>query len=608
MNRDELARMARKQIQAETGRAIPLKFAETVVRDILGDRYPDNPAKYIEAAIRRNPGRFLPSDGPGGRPVTPPMPDIDPDDVIAYRDAYRDGLRQSNSTDAPEADGEELADDPEAGPTAEPAKKTGQAAELVTLAGFRYRMVQSADRRMYAVPLTGPAIVVPLRGPSGLKARLAKIYAQEHPGSVASSNALGDAMTVLEGHATDNDPEPVHLRTARHAGSIVLDLGAADGRCVIVGPGGWRVANEPPVLFRRSQLTSVIPEPVRIANGLRRLRSLLNVDETDFRQIVGWLVCGLIPDLAHPVLALRGEQGTAKSTAARMLTMLIDPSPAPLRSAPRDLKQWAISATASWVVVLDNVSSIPTWLSDALCRAVTGEAFIDRALYSDDDVTVLSYRRVIALTSIGTGNLAGDLAERMLLVELQPIPDRRRRSETEVREAFEAARPVILGALLDLLSTVLASLPGIKLPQLPRMADFARVLAALDQTNGWSTLADYASSAEATAAEVLETSSFAVAVRDFTRQHTKWTGTASQLLDQLPKPDPAVKGWPPDATRVGHLLSQFAPALRQQGVEVDKGRAGNKRNARLISLSLSSTQMKRKNSASAASDDRKPPS
>jgi hypothetical protein len=59
-------------------------------------------------------------------------------------------------------------------------------------------------------------------------------------------------------------------------------------------------------------------------------------------------------------------QGSAKSTAAQMIVDLIDPSPAPLRSAPRDMKQWAVTASASWAVALDNISAIPGWLSDTL--------------------------------------------------------------------------------------------------------------------------------------------------------------------------------------------------------------------------------------------------
>src|SRR5690606_25185034 len=142
-----------------------------------------------------------------------------------------------------------------------------------------------------------------------------------------------------EGRAMDLDPRPVELRLASHGGQVVLDLGGADGRCVIAGPDGWRISSTSPVLFRRTGLTSPIPAPGeagRTESGIGALRSLLNVTESGLRLVVGWLVAGLIADMPHPILAALGEQGTGKSTALAMLTNLIDPSPAPLRSLPKD--------------------------------------------------------------------------------------------------------------------------------------------------------------------------------------------------------------------------------------------------------------------------------
>ena len=72
-----------------------------------------------------------------------------------------------------------------------------------------------------------------------------------------------------------------------------------------------------------------------------------------------------------------------------MMVILIDPSPAPLRAAPKDVRAWTVQAAASWTVMLDNVSSIQPWFSDTLCKAVTGDGTVDRVFYTDDDVNVL---------------------------------------------------------------------------------------------------------------------------------------------------------------------------------------------------------------------------
>ena len=355
-----------------------------------------------------------------------------------------------------------------------------QASRLVALANARYRLLRGDDGRPYATERAGPAVVYGLRGREALRKRLAGQFFDTYA-STPGGSALTDALTVLEGMADRADPEPVGLRVAPAGeGTVALDLAGEDGRCVVLDAGGWQLRDRSPVLFRRSALTAPLPEPER-GGSLDELRRLLNVDEERFRLVVAWLVAALVPDIPHPILALTGEQGTAKSTAARLVVSLIDPSPAPLRTAPHEMRSWAAAASASWIVALDNVSSIQPWFSDTLCKAVTGDGIVERALFTDDDISVISFRRCIALTTIDAGRLAGDLAERLLAVELARIPTDRRRPDAEINTAYGAARPRILGALLDLTVEALAALPVVQLDELPRMADFARILAALDR-------------------------------------------------------------------------------------------------------------------------------
>jgi len=478
-----------------------------------------------------------------------------------------------------------------------------QAAVLARIAEEHYRLLGSDDGRPYAVRHSGPNIALLLRGKGALRDQLAKIYADTYGGRIPSASALTDALTVLQGRAAGKDPEPVFLRLAQHESRIVLDLGTADGRCAVAWPGGWSREPRSPVLFRRTRLTSPIPDPVHDGDGLDRLRALLNAEEKEFRLIVGWLIAALIPDIPHPIMALRGEQGSAKSSTAQMLVDLIDPSPAPLRSVPRDIKQWAVTASASWAVALDNVSSVPGWLSDTLCKAVTGDGYVDRVLYSDDDVTVLSFRRVILMTSIDPGALAGDLAERLLVIELQPILDTGRRPEAEVKAAYADARPAILASLLDLLALVLAELPGLSMDRMPRMADFARILKAVDTVQHWTTLDDYLSASTDVAADVLEGDVFASAIIALATRVQEWQGTASELLNAVDTPDPRPKEWPKDATRAGGRLKRLATALRTVGVEVTESRSTGRDRARLYGLKHNGEQPSRnsQNPASAAS-------
>lgn len=481
--------------------------------------------------------------------------------------------------------------------------KPSQAMALVAMAKAQYDMVTSHDGRLYGVRRKGPNIARPFKGRGGLRSQLAKQYVENNGGQVPSASALADAMTVLEGIADSADPVPVYVRVAKHGQQIVLDLGTADGRVVVIDADGWSLVDRSPVLFRRSGAMVPLPEPERGEDGLAALRGLVNMDDSAFHRLVAWLVAAWIPDIPHPVITFKGEQGTGKSYTAQMIVNLTDPSAAAKRSQPRDIKAWSVQAFNSWALCLDNVSAIPPWLSDTLCRAVTGDGIVDRALYSDDDVVVLTFRRVLAMTTIDAGALAGDLAERTMVLDLQPITRETRRGEEELDAAYNAARPAILAALLDLLAAVLRELPNVTLSSKPRLADFARVLAAVDQITGWSTLADFTAAAESVNVDALAGDPFGSALVAWLDANGPWSGTATQLLDVLPPPDGYHPQWPKDATRASGRLKRIAPLLRAVGIHYDDSqRTPDRTRQRLITLTPVESAGKTASAVPAASE------
>ena len=97
-----------------------------------------------------------------------------------------------------------------------------------------------------------------------------------------------------------------------------------------------------------------------------------------------------------------------------------------------------------------------------------------------------------------------------------------------------------LGAVLDLVAGVLGELPGTVVENAPRMADFAKVLAALDTVTGWGTLASYRAKVATLALSLIEGSTFAYAIYRLATAPSPggldpgpWEGTAAELLDTL---------------------------------------------------------------------------
>jgi hypothetical protein len=144
-----------------------------------------------------------------------------------------------------------------------------------------------------------------------------------------------------------------------------------------------------------------------------------------------------------------------------------------------------ISAINGHILAFDNLSSISGEISDALCRLSTGGGFSTRALYIDGDEVLFDGQRPIVLNGINDVASRSDLADHVLAAKLETIPSDKRQLERQLREAFDAARPRFLGALLDAVAQGLERFPNTRLNQLPRMADFAHWIRAREGEALW---------------------------------------------------------------------------------------------------------------------------
>ena len=447
------------------------------------------------------------------------------------------------------------------------AKRPSQADRLVGMALERYDFGVSMTGDTFGVSKDGPRIARLMRGSAAsIRADLAKRYYLAD-GRAPSSNALADAMAVLQGFASSEEPTELHIRYATVDSALWIDLGDITGRAIRVDTAGWTVVDEAPLTFRRSELTGAFIEPVT-GGSLDELRDFLNVDDAAWRLVAGWLVSAFFPGIPHPILILQGEQGTGKTAAGRILGSLVDPSPAPLRTAPRDVGEWITVADGAYLVAFDNLSGLSAWLSDALCRAVTGDGLARRKLYSDGDLVVSSFRRLLLMTGIDFGALNADLIDRALFVELERIAPEDRRLDSQITRDFASAYPRILGGLLDLVSATMRELPTATLDSYPRMADHALILAALDAATEDVHLACYEQAAGRAMAEAADGNAVAEAVLLFMTHRESWSGTASELMELI-TPRDAPKRWPATAHHMSGQLKRLGPVLRARGVEVE---------------------------------------
>jgi hypothetical protein len=283
----------------------------------------------------------------------------------------------------------------------------------------------------------------------------------------------------------------------------------------------------------------------------------------------------------YPILAISGEQGSAKTVVSKLLKALVDPNVAPVRALAREERDLVIAANNSHVLAFDNLSSLPHPLSDAFCRLATGASFGLRQLYTDADEVLFQAARPILLNGIEDVIGRSDLADRALFLTLPPIADEHRRSERQLWRDFEVARPRILGSLLDAAAHGLRNLPGVRLEQLPRMADFA-LWATACETAFWPTgtfAPAYQANRRTAIENLIDADLVAARVRDIMRNRSTWTGSAADLLhagidSAGDGPSSGAAAWPKNPRALAGRLRRAQTFLRALGIDISFTREG----------------------------------
>jgi len=450
----------------------------------------------------------------------------------------------------------------------------------------------TADGTAYAdVYTANHRETLPIRGDRFRRFIRSRVFAQTR--SPPAPGLLKRILDHFEAEAEfGGEQREVFLRVGQQGGRVYLDLADPDWRVVEVDADGWRVVKDAPVRFRRTP--RMLPLPIsRRGGSVEELADLLNVQSrADLILIVSFLLAALRGIGPFPVLAVWGEQGSAKSTLVRMLRALVDPNAAPLRSLPTTERDLFVGAEVNFIQAYDNISSINPTISDALCRLATGGAFASRQFFKNRGEVAVSAMRPTILNGISNVIHRADLADRSVSISLESVAEGNRRAEIEVMAEFEGARPRILGVLLDAVSRGLKELPQVKTTGLARMADFDLWIRACEPAL-WpaeSFRQAYTSNRNEAAENSLEADAVAATLRDFATAHGEWRGTAAELLHLLGQhADHAVRGadkdWPKSPERLRHRLDRAAPNLRKVGIEITHARAPDRNRTRLITIS-----------------------
>ena len=409
---------------------------------------------------------------------------------------------------------------------------------------------------------------------------------------------------------TDTDTD-IEEHNCCYDNVIYYDLYNKEGEIIKVTGNGWHVekhgysdnssgrgSNSSPsssattiitplnILFKhhRNQLTQVRPSKEYPKDIFTRFMNLTNLPSYDIENRilaeVYTISLFLPPDIPKPILIPYGEQGSAKSTFQEFIKSLVDPCGALTLSFPASVTELVQQLSHNYVAYYDNISQIKPWISDVLCRGVTGSGFSKRQLYTDDEDIIYQFRRSIGFNGINVAASRPDLLERGLMLQLKRIPKDKRCKLRLLWKQYERIKPQVLGFIFDTLVQVLKNVNQVQLKELPRMADWAEICEVISRCLGYpdnAFLDAYYKNIDLQTEQAIEASPVAIAIRQFMNPKKYWRGTATELLNELELTAEDLKikiknnrQWPSAPNSLSRKLNEVRTNLREVGIIIER--------------------------------------
>lgn len=267
------------------------------------------------------------------------------------------------------------------------------------------------------------------------------------------------------------------------------------------------------------------------------LKPYINLPENEQRLLVVTILTWFISDIPHPVIMLQGGQGSGKTTLTTIIQKIVDPCNHDVFVMPKNKEELIIALANNYLLAIDNASYLPKDASDLLCSAVTGASVIKRALYTNNEASVVSFKNCILLNGIDVGNIKPDFYDRTVKFELQELKGSYRLS-SELLDEFEEKLPIIMGKIFRILSDAIAAYNSVEVNGEYRMADYVHWAQAISKVMFGSDkvfLEDYEDNRNELADSVIEGNPVAVVLRIYLQNTKKFPIKIkpSRLLGEL---------------------------------------------------------------------------
>ena len=296
------------------------------------------------------------------------------------------------------------------------------------------------------------------------------------------------------------------------------------------------------VLFIRDSKSKNIPSKINygvlIDDFLPMLKGIFHVQNDQLLLLAVYIIALFVPDINHPLLVIDGEYGAGKSFALKLISRIIDRYHG-IETLPVKLDDIANILNDNYFTAFDNVGYITKAVSDLLCVAVTDGNYSKRKLFSDTEVVSLNIHKPVAINGLGLNLTQSDLLDRVIILFFERINDSERIDEAVLYAKFDQKLPKLLGIIFLVLKKALPNFKTVTLKSLPRLADFGKVgyciAEALHEGYGDEFLKQYRRNISSARHTAIENNPLLDTVEMFMSDKTSWTGSMTELLQELKK-------------------------------------------------------------------------
>ena len=276
--------------------------------------------------------------------------------------------------------------------------------------------------------------------------------------------------------ALGGNPDMVvpRIRTAGKllTGLIEYDLNTPSHEYIKIEANSWKVVHKTKHKFlKRNTLGAQVLPKETDKNLLDLLKPLINADRDGLILFSTWLVQAFCMG-NHSALLVEAPAGSSKTTLTKMTRRIIDPSNLQTNVMSEKKDDLFTTLSNAYFVAWDNLTDqISKETSDILCSAITGATMSKRKLYTNNGLGVYELHNALLLNGLDLTPSQSDLASRCLLLKLNPLDEKTRKTDSEMERLFNEALPEILGAIFNTLSKAISLIGQIRPIRLPRMAE-----------------------------------------------------------------------------------------------------------------------------------------